>query len=179
MHDKRIKMLNTIIKDIFSEDEVQEIKDTISENLSQRELVVWDESNPRTDLKNISKLHSDMGRLLLQDIEFSKVIVEKLLSTLAEQGINKRYISAAYCEYAGRHGTPNLGMHRDKGPKETICLDYKLDFNTGWDLIVDGTAHDIPKNSAIVFETVGQQHGRPVKQFSADEYVRVIFFYFV
>jgi len=172
-------MLNVIIENVFSDNEIKEIEDTVLNNINNRELVIWNDADTRADLSNISKLHSDMGRLLLQDITFSKNIKERLLAVLSDQGISKRYLSAAYCEYSGKHGTPNLLTHRDKGPKETICLDYKLDSNTKWDLVIDGRSYDVPKNSAIIFETVGQEHGRPIKQFSTEEYVKVIFFYFL
>jgi hypothetical protein len=172
-------MLNVIIENVFSDDEIKEIEDVILNNIDSRELVIWNDLNPRKDVSNISKLHSDMGRLLLQDITFSKNIKDKLSAVLNDQGINKKYLTAAYCEYSGKYGRPILSMHRDKGLKETICLDYKLDSNTKWDLVIEGKSYDISKNSAIVFETVGQEHGRPTKQFSTEEYVKVIFFYFV
>jgi len=172
-------MLNKIIENIFSDNEIKEIEAVILNNINSRELVIWNDSNPRTDFSNISKLHSDLGRLLLQDITFSKNILEKLATALSDQGIDKKYLTAAYCEYSGKYGRPNLSVHRDRGPKETICLDYKLDSNTKWDLVIEGRAYDVPKNSAIIFETVGQEHSRPTKQFSTEEYVKVIFFYFL
>jgi len=171
-------MRNEIIKDIFSEEEVEEISKAISDSIKTRSLADGPELAGDPNISKVYRIQPDMGRLFLRDVEFSDSVQKRVTDVLSIHGVKKQYLTAAYCEYSGKYGTPTLNMHKDRGPKEMVCLDYKLDSNTDWDLIIEDHRYGIPKNSGILFETANQSHGRPDRQFSSSEYVRVIFFYF-
>lgn len=175
---------NVIFDNVFTPEDIALINDSVEKVKSERELVIWDEEAEQKSTANanhlIYKVHADMGRLVIEAIDLPSEITEKV-SKIAESLVNVRYISATYCRYSGEYGTPTLRMHKDRvkrGDSIHLCIDYKLDSNTDWPIIIEDQSFSLKNNQALGFYTNIQNHGRPEKKFTEDEYVTVLFFYF-
>jgi hypothetical protein len=171
-------MKNHIINSIFSNEEVLDIKNTILNNIEARTLTDWDGNNDHSGSRNLYRIHAELGRLVMDSVEFSPTITGKVSKIFKDLGLGERYLGATFCEYSGKYGRPRLDEHVDSGPSGTMCLDYKLAANTNWSIAIDKIEYEVDENSALIFDTTRQIHGRPAKDFSEQEYVQVIFFYF-
>ena len=73
---------------------------------------------------------------------------------------------------------PMLNPHFDVSDVSTVFLDYQLDSNTMWPIAVEQDVFELENNSALLFESVGNIHYRPIKNFLDKEFVKMLFFRF-
>lgn len=167
-----------ILKDIFSNEEIQNIKNTIFNQGSKKEVINLKEPIDIDD--NTNKIYSVMGRLDVEKLHFDKIIIEKIEKTLSNLYPNKKfYIGNKYIissTYSGLYGRPGLSEHKDGGFPLQIIVDYQLDSNTSWNIKVDGQEYEIGNNDALVFDPVISSHSRPQKDFNLNDYVTMIYF---
>lgn len=174
-------IMERVIKSVFTNEELDQIKMTIENELSERLLADWETEDEIHHINYLDKykIHPAMGRLLVENIStFPHHIMEKIKSVAYDFDNSLRYLSATYCEYSGAYGTPNLNMHKDRGTGENVCLDLQLESNIKWDLIINGETYSHEDSDIIIFKTTEEEHGRPQIDFSANDFVKVIFFYF-
>lgn len=174
-------MENRVINNVFTDEEVLQIKYSIEAELDSRTPIDWDSdlemSKPAVD--TMYKVHPEMGRLVAESVNtLPKPIMDKIHSIAERFMGSPQFIGATYCEYSGKYGRPLLPMHVDRGHGNTICLDYQLDSNISWPIVINDEEFQHEDNDIIVFKTTKELHGRPDIMFSEKDYVKVIFFYF-
>lgn len=156
------------IKNFLSEDEIAEVKDSILKT-----------GNPKTFLKKARA----QRYIVKWELPFS--IKEKVEAGVLEH-TGEQWVVAdfAFCKYEkiiledGTVLNPELKMHRDENfDTQRLTLDYQLESNTSWDVIVDRELCQIEDNSALLFASTDQYHGRPPKEFLDGEYIDLIFFH--
>lgn len=176
-----IIMENRTIKNVFTPEEVSEIKKFIEDEVSSRERLIWNSKleEEKPDLFKEYKLDERMGRLVIENLyEMPFGILTKIHRIARSINPTAQYQGATYCEYSGKYGVPTLDMHTDRGDNENICLDYQIDANISWPIIISDETYTHENNDIIVFKTTKEIHGRPQTHFNEDDFVRVIFFYF-
>lgn len=147
---------------LFSEEELQQINDTIN-NVP--------ESNTR--------INQTLSRITYDEARIPETIVKRLTG-LAESiaGKTLRMVYPPSCvEYSNKYGEPHLNPHFD-GDSTNLIIDYQLSSNTSWSIGVNFEVHQLEDNSAVVFHPNKNVHWRPVKAFQDGEYVRMMFFRF-
>jgi hypothetical protein len=164
-----------LVKDIFSEKTLSEIKNLIEEKVS------WgpdsDPASPST-----AQYHTITGRWVTE-IELPEHIWTYLAETGKSQwGVDSlRLKNVWFTRYQKYNGvTPYLWEHMDQpGTQYTmdICIESP---NVSWDIIVDGEVFQEQENSALFFMGQQQAHSRPPYP-TEDEnaYVIVMFALFV
>jgi hypothetical protein len=100
---------------------------------------------------------------------------ENIGSKILEIGNNLSLSSAIYVEYSNNFGQPNLPPHYD-GDNSDLIVNYQLSSNTSWDIGLGLETYSLEDNSALIFNPNEHIHWRPIKQFEAVEYVKMIFF---
>ena len=167
-----------ILKNIFSNEEIQSIKDAIFNQSSEREVINLEEPNGIDD--NTNRIYSIMGRFDIEKLHFDKIIIRKIEKTLSDLYPNKRFYignkDIISSTYSGLYGRPGLSEHKDGGFPFQIIVDYQLDSNTTWNIKVDGEEYEISNNDALVFDPVTFSHSRPQKDFNSNDYVTMIYF---
>lgn len=168
------------LDNIFSENEIEDIKSEIISQTSVKTLYVWDELKEGKLPDEVMKSHNpyvqnvSLGKVMIR-LDLPQSITDKVLSLCKEHDPAITYHGATYTEYDGKYGVPRLSKHRDRF-KHFLLLDYQLDANTSWPLYVEDSQYDLSNNSAILFYPGDQFHGRIDKSFENGEYVKMIFF---
>ena len=128
----------------------------------------------------------DKGRALYN---FENDIPEELMSIFdilikeakkIDNSVTLRNI--VYSKYSNDYGLPQLFPHMDE-PDElfptSFLIDYELDSNTDWKIGIDGEYFSLKNNSFLAFDVIRKSHYREPKIFKDDEYVEMIFLYFI
>lgn len=179
-------LLNKVISNVLSESDILEIKDNVRKD---KETLVTLKTFPeneyktlteyRTDLPTIKILNKPLGRLILHRFKISKEIQEKILGALEENGFPDYFYldSTIYLEYKKEHGFPKLLDHKDE-EVDVLFVDYQLDSNTSWPLVIEGVEYDLPNNSMVTFFGNKQNHKRPTRIFKDGQYKEILIFKF-
>lgn len=175
-------MNDLVIRNLFSDDEIKQLKDFFANQKATRKVV-------STEDADVNQYHTfeytinnqTLGKIII-DITGADIpanIVKTIHDKVPQEwGIGKP-LSLAYTEYSKAYGTPVLHMHKDRA--DNLLIDYQLEANTAWPLVLDDDKREIilEDNDALVFEPYNQLHGRPTKNFNDGERVAMLFFYFV
>lgn len=84
----------------------------------------------------------------------------------------------SYVVYNKNYGFPQLVPHYDRPSNVCFLLDYQIDGNTQWDIIVDGYNYNLFNNDLLAIDVTSQVHWREPKVFQEHEYIAVVFFSF-
>ena len=167
------------IKDVFSEEEIEDLYDTINSAFIPKL-----ENGKYADHKNLGGINKNLGRLtsILNLHECSSYIpfyIQDKLVRIAEDILNEPVglDHALHAKYSSEYGTPNLPPHFD-GDTNDLIINFQLSSNTSWALGLGLEAYDLEDNSALVFNANTDIHWRPNKVFNEGEYVQMIFFRF-
>jgi hypothetical protein len=154
-------MKPVLIKDLFSSEDLVELHRII--NLKEHTL---DEPDMGRTLHNLDSLQkSYLGK---------KVI--KMVSDIV--GKNLKMTSEGYAVYKKELGIPSLSPHVDGSFTEYI-LDYQVDSNIEWPIIVEEEPVFLKDNEAVLFSSKYDFHWRPKKEFNDKDFISMIFFHFV
>lgn len=151
---------------LLSEEEVSTITNLI-DNLPDSEL----DEDPR------------YGRLKFHGLAIPQHIQDKLTNLVLEldtEATLEMVYPSFGVEYSIKHGNnPNLPTHFDGDFNEAIIA-YQLESspNTVWPLGINLETYALQDNDAILFNPNANVHWRPIRAFTPDEYVRMIFFRF-
>jgi hypothetical protein len=168
------------IKDVFSEEEIQDLHDTIN-SIAIPKL----KNGEYVPSKNSDGVDKNLGRLvsiLELDNDCSPHVpayIQEKLVRIAED-ITKEPMGMAHAlhaTYSSKYGTPNLPPHFD-GDTNDLIINFQLSSNTSWGLGLGLNNYKIDDNSALVFNGNTNIHWRPNKVFKHGEYVQMIFFRF-
>ena len=175
---------NNYRTDVFSPEELEEIKGSIEKELSEREWVDWDESGMgkvyETPMVRIKKDY--LGRLEINNLPLSHELRTKVWRIGQEMWqLNKSYpknISGiTYVEYSPKYGKPVLNIHKDNGDCGLI-LDYQLDSSIDWPFGVEKEIYHLENNSMLAMYPLEHYHWRPEQDWQDNDYVKLIFFEF-
>jgi hypothetical protein len=151
---------NRIIKDVFTEDQIDYLKDMVQSNYHNIQLNA-DPERGRDDIFLDNNLRDDVRDAILKHFD---------------EGY--RIYHVFYSDYNNNHINPNLPQHKDPNyPENTFTFDYKLDANIEWPLCVEGECYSLENNEAITFNPRTQWHYRPELTFKDGDYARILFFY--
>lgn len=106
-------------------------------------------------------------------------IPEDILTSIQNYFNNNNLIleSCYFAHYSLQFGIPKLAPHLDNHSAQ-YTIDYCLDSNCDWPVVVEGKEFLIPINGALTIDTNKQFHWRKPKKFTENEYVKMIFFHF-
>jgi hypothetical protein len=71
-----------------------------------------------------------------------------------------------------------LTPHIDEVPSQ-FTIDYQLDGNVDWSIVIEGNEYWLKNNSILTFEGENVLHWRPKKEFSDNEFLDLIWFQFI
>ena len=150
-------MTITRVDNIFSEEEIDHIKDIIS----------------RVE----HTVHKDLGRV--DGLDLGKHLWPKTLDKLNAiakdvSGLPLKMTHAMTVEYSNLYGKPNLPPHFD-GDTNDLIINIQLQANTVWDMGLNQNVYTLDDNSALVFNANKEIHWRVHKEFKDGEYVRMVF----
>jgi hypothetical protein len=174
-------MNSLVIENVFSKEEVAQLKQAISEQLSKREHVEWiDEVHGQyTYVDTIVKIQEQLGRSTCSGIQIPINIIEKIYAIVNDKESNNEYVlmndTVTYGEYNPKFGTPDLAPHYDGG-KASLILDYQLESTVDWAIGVDDELHLIKDNSALFLKPLEYSHYRPKRIWNDGEYVKMLYF---
>jgi hypothetical protein len=150
-------MTITRVDNIFSEEEINHIKDIIS----------------RVE----PTVNEELGRVDAYD--FKNYLWPETLDKLNNiakdvSGMPLTMDHAMTVEYSNLYGEPNLRTHLD-GDTNDLIINIQLESNTVWTMGLNVETYDLDDNSALVFNANKEIHWRVHKEFKDGEYVRMMF----
>lgn len=156
-------MQNILFKDVFSDEEILYIKQTIK--AYKHQILVQ---------KTIHQKQRGRDDLYLNNIIDPAILnkIQTYLNTIGDYKLGH----VNWIEYNNKYTNPNLPPHKD--PKNVkLTFDYQLESNIDWPIIIDDVEYQLRDNEAIAFDSSSQWHHRPEKIFNDGDYVQLIFFY--
>jgi hypothetical protein len=177
--DKYNRELPFYVDNLFTDEEIKELKDIIYFNKSRDQVVhgeferttekMWDRFRP--------KRIEYMSRVLIE-FEIPKHIENKL--DLIAKPLYKEPIALChynYIEYNKKYGTgensPRLQPHID-ADENLVTINYQLDSNIEWEVVIEGKSYPLKNNQAIIFSAVNQIHWRPKRRIKDGEFTEII-----
>ena len=117
-----IIMRNNQIDNVFTPEEIQEIKAVIEQELATREVVEWDDAvDGNWHESSIIRIkRNNLGRLDINEVPLPPSIIDKV-TKLAKDNCQidvdiERLIAVTYAEYSLKYGQPKLDVHKDRDP---------------------------------------------------------------
>ena len=176
--------MNTkLIKDLLSEEEISSILSSIQKEIDSRPILKEDKPTSTIHPDEATLYWKDFGRIDIRYPKISEDIINKVSdivkSEVDETFTDLKFQFIIYAEYSTKSGgNPMLNPHFDVSDVSTVFLDYQLDSNTMWPIAVEQDVFELENNSALLFESVGNIHYRPIKNFLDKEFVKMLFFRF-
>jgi hypothetical protein len=93
-------------------------------------------------------------------------------------GKDLKLYAAAFGQYSKEFGHPRLPPHIDEVPSQ-FTIDYQLDGNTNWPIVIEGNEYWLKNNSILTFEGENVLHWRPKKEFEDNSFLDLIWFQFI
>jgi hypothetical protein len=87
------------------------------------------------------------------------------------------YISIV--KYSAEYGNPQLSPHFDRPSRVCFLLDYQLDGNVDWPLVMKDEEYIVKNGECLAFDSLRVIHWRKPQQFKKGEYLYVMFYSFV
>ncbi len=184
------KQLPFYVDDLFSQDDIKELRALIEENRKLEPFVIADrvedghihQSEFRSRYQ--PKIPRNMSRMLIE-FEMPKHLEEKLdavAKPVYDGDIALCHYN--YIDYDKQWGygdnSPSLPPHLD-ADENLVTVNYCLDTNIFWDLYVSDiddpskfTRYSLRPGQAIVFSAVNQIHWRPKRKFEKVEFCEII-----
>ncbi len=161
--------VNTIVKDVFTRDEINEIYKAVQNNSGG----------------DFIKVHAQANTF----IQLPDTIIDKVTKIAREITGNDKIEVAEYCHARYNNVTSNCGKyhykpslfpHYDETFKEPrFTFDYQINGNVDWPLIVEPDQEfTLKNNEALTFSGTHQIHWRKPQEFADDQFVEMIFFHF-
>lgn len=184
MRYNRDMFKNNYKKNAFTQEEIEQIRESINTELRIRETVEWDDSTMggthNTDLIRIKK--NNLGRLEINNLPLPFELRTKIWRMGQEmyqldKSYPKNVSGITYVEYNPKYGTPVLNMHKDNGSCGLI-LDYQLESNVSWIFGVEDSVYELEDNSVLAMYPITHYHWRPDREWKDGDFVKLVFFEF-
>jgi hypothetical protein len=172
-----------LIKDLLSQEDISSIFKSIQDELDSRPVIKEDRPTSTVHPDDATLYWKDFGRIDIRYPKISQHIIDKVFDIVKEKADpvfkDLKFQFVIYAEYSTMSGgNPMLNPHFDVSDNSTLFLDYQLDSNTSWPIVVENDSFDLNNNDSLLFESVENIHYRPVKNFSDKEFVKMLFFRF-
>jgi hypothetical protein len=174
--------MSSILKNVFTTEEVKEIKDQINFMVNTKHVEMENQEvfDPEP---MVQYSYLNQGRRDTYDIRFSPRVVQKITkiaNELLDDGLESVSLTGVqYTEYSGdMKGNPSLGIHFDGGKDCDMILDYQLESNVSWGIGIDEEVYTLEDNELLLLNPVTKIHYRPKKKFHSGDLTRMIFFKF-
>jgi hypothetical protein len=172
------------IDDLFSDEEILDIKSIIYKNKNELEPVIFmplermSEENKNKDVSRFQPKYIEYMSRVLIEFEIPKYIEQKLdLIAKPTYDGDIALCHYNYIEYNKKYSrgikSPSLEPHID-ADENLVTINYQLDSNIEWDVVIDGKHYPLKNNQAIVFSAVNQVHWRPKRKFKDGEFLEII-----
>ena len=169
------------LKAFFTEDEIAELKEAMYGFFNSMEPVA-------IPLETIAKEGRPTDKVLAQEWSGRALFVatDKIPRRIADKiekyardnyGEDLKPDGYAFTRYSPKYGTPRLAPHYDTG-HSTFTIDYQLESNVEWKLVVENKEYSLEDNDALVFKPSYEVHWRKHTILKDNEYVDMIFFHF-
>ena len=185
-------MRNNQIDNVFTPEEIQEIKAVIEQELATREVVKWDDAvDGNWHESSIIRIkRNNLGRLDINEVPLPPSIIDKV-TKLAKDNCQidvdiERLIAVTYAEYSLKYGQPKLDVHKDRDPfakdKESnvggagVVLTYQLESNVSWQVGSNKDLYTIPDNGILMLYPRQDYHWRTIRNWNDGDFVKVLFF---
>lgn len=136
------------------------------------------------ELKNsiVGKVDSKKGRII-RPIPNINLLSDEVINVFTEKasdlyGKKLNLYAAAFGQYSKEFGIPKLPPHIDEVPSQ-FTIDYQLDSNLSWPIVIEGQEYILKNNSILTFEGEKVLHWRPKKEFKDGQYIDLIWFQFI
>jgi hypothetical protein len=178
-------MNNIIINNFFSTEQISYFKDLLinEKNIRTTEFTMH---GRHLQLNDPSKMYikQNLSRLNIYNLKINYDIKNKIFDTAlslyeGKKTLDKDSIVVNYCRYSPEYSTalPILRSHKDMG-YFTFILDYQLNSNIDWDIIIEDNLFSLKNNDLLSFYPTLQQHSRPEIDWNDDSFVEMLFFEF-
>jgi uncharacterized protein YacL (UPF0231 family) len=154
-------MNNTVVKDLFTLDEIRLLKETIDRHTT---VIKLDEPQLGRTRYNLDLLPDQ--------------VMIKINSIANDINPNLKFDFSYYVEYSLKYGEPCLPVHTDLVHSKLV-IDYQLDSNINWSIYVDGNKFMLNDNDSLTINVNSQAHWRPQKKFKDGESLKMVFFHFI
>lgn len=185
-------MRNNQIDNVFTADEIKDIKAVIDKELATREVVEWDDAiDGNWHESNIIRIkRNNLGRLDINEVPLPPYIIDKV-TEIAKNNCQidvtvDRLIAVTYAEYSLKYGQPKLEVHKDRDPFNKdgsrgsggagVVLTYQLESNVSWQVGNNKDLYTIPDNGILMLYPRQDYHWRTIRNWKDGEFVRVLFF---
>jgi hypothetical protein len=185
-------MRNNQIDNVFTPEEIQEIKAVIEQELATREVVEWDDAvDGNWHESSIIRIkRNNLGRLDINDLPLPSYIIDKV-TKIARDNCQidvdiERLISVTYAEYSLKYGQPKLEVHKDRNPAKGteeempdgagVVLTYQLESNVSWQVGSNKELYTIPDNGIFMLYPWQDYHWRTIREWKEDDFVKILFF---
>jgi hypothetical protein len=170
-------MRNLVIDNVLSKDQIKRLIKKANQYAIDLPTFVgdFDKDGDKTKLTKI--INKFTGRLSIHCFDLDNDIVESFLNSLELNGFKgyKYMNSTSYLEYDLKYGNPKLPVHKDKPiGVDHIVVDYQLNHNVDWPIMIEETKYPMLDNSMLVFNSLDQYHSRPKITFNDGEFVKVL-----
>lgn len=176
-------MKTKVIKNLLSTSDISRINEIIKNEYANRHVV--DEGFPKSTNHDDTAIiyFGHFGRVDIRNLSLPRDIIDKITKVVVDNADNSFadlvFNFVIYAEYSLKSGgKPKLEPHFDISEGSTLILDYQLESNVSWDLIVESESFTLKDNDGILFDPLSNIHYRPVQSFKDDEFVRMLFFRF-
>ena len=174
-----------VIKDFLDEDTRKDLIEYI--DLKWKELY-YDKENTilnqkKNSIKNnfqVIKLDPAVGKtyLNLGPESFPKKFWQKAEEHAKKINPNCEFEYVSMVRYSPEFGRPKLRPHFDDPSKVVFILDYQLDGNTEWPIVINSEEYVLKNNECLVFETNLTAHWRASQKFKEGQFLIMLFYSF-
>lgn len=186
-----INMKNNQIYNVFTPDEIKDLKSAIEKELNTREVVEWDDDVQGNwhEAPIIRIKRNNLGRLDINEVPVPQYIIDKV-TRIARENCQidteiERLISVTYAEYSLKYGQPKLDVHKDNEPIRSgeqspggagVVLTYQLESNINWQVGNNKDLYIIPDNGILMLYPRRDYHWRTIRNWKEGDFVKVLFF---
>ena len=174
-------MDSLVVSNLFNDEDVAVLKNSIYTFLNSSEAIDISIEEIRENGRPLDKLLNQpwSGRVLFVAAD---VIPHELISKVTKY-VNENHKKdlvvegVAFTRYSNKTGEPRLAPHYDTGDAK-LTVDYQLESNVQWPLVIEDKVFTLTDNSALVFRPSYEVHWRVPQLFTDDQYVDMIFFHY-
>jgi len=133
------------------------------------------------DYMQVIKIDNNAGKTFLNlgPNDFPKEFWERAEEAAKKINPNCEFEYVSIVKYSAEFGEPTLRPHFDHPTKAVFILDYQLDGNTRWPIVVNLEEFTLENNECLVFDNNKAIHWRTPQKFKEGESLTMIFYSFI
>lgn len=171
-HEPKIKVVPRIIKDFFTDEEVEVLQAIVKYQKNAKDL---DEFYAPLVLPTMARMQIEV-----MYPEHIKRKLEKFASEMVGEEVFMFHNS--YLDYSLEHNpdvNPKLPVHYDSDNYFTkLTMDYQLDANIDWPIVIENESFNLQYGDLLVFWGAGQVHWREPVKFKEGDRTEVLTMHF-